>query len=261
MLNHTIMLLKRSKFSFQLLGLLGLAVLSMTIYSFTSSSPTNTDPLEGAWQQVVSAKDGDVTHVLLFSGDYFAWTVHKTEDGAFLATKGGSWKKEGSNLTVTYEFHTADSTRVGTADTWIAREKGGKLQLKGSGLKNSWSQIDNGTSTPLTGPWLFSGRKRDGEIQRVDMTTRPRKTMKILTGTRFQWIAYNIETKEFRGTGGGSYTAANGMYTENIEFFSRDDSRVGASLKFKFEVIDGDWHHSGNNSKGEPMYELWSRRK
>ena len=43
--------------------------------------------------------------------------------------------------------------------------------------------------------------------------------MKILTGSRFQWIAYNTETKQFFGTGGGSYTAKNGVYTENIEFF------------------------------------------
>jgi hypothetical protein len=85
--------------------------------------------------------------------------------------------------------------------------------------------------------------------------------MKILTGDRIQWIAYNTETKKFFGTGGGNYTAENGKYTENIGFFSRDNSRVGMSLQFDFEVKDGDWHHSGNNSRGEPMYEVWSRRK
>lgn len=229
-------------------------------FSFTGHLE-NADTIEGGWQQVVKAEDGEVTHILLFSGDYFAWTVHKTEDGAFLATKGGSWKKDGNKLEVTYEFHTIDSTRVGTTDSWTVKEKGGKLQLKGSGLKDAWNQVDQDVNTPLTGPWLFSGRKRDGEIQRVDMTTRPRKTMKILTGSRFQWIAYNTETGDFHGTGGGSYTAEDGVYTENIEFFSRDDSRVGASLEFQFEVKEGDWHHSGNNSRGEPMYEVWSRRK
>jgi len=35
---------------------------------------------------------------------------------------------------------------------------------------------------------IFSGSKRDGEIQARD-TDQPRKTMKILSGTRFQWIA------------------------------------------------------------------------
>ena len=106
----------------------------------------------------------------------------------------------------------------------------------------------------------MSGRKRDGEIQQRD-TNRPRKTMKILSGTRFQWIAYNIETKQFMGTGGGTYTTIDGVYTENIEFFSRDNSRVGASLPFNFELQEGKWHHSGNSSKGAPIYEIWSQRE
>jgi hypothetical protein len=85
--------------------------------------------------------------------------------------------------------------------------------------------------------------------------------MKILSGTRFQWIAYNTETGQFRGTGGGTYTTIDGKYTENIEFFSRDDSRVGASLGFNFELKNGDWHHSGFSSKGTPLYEVWSLRQ
>lgn len=82
-----------------------------------------------------------------------------------------------------------------------------------------------------------------------------------MSGTRFQWAAINPETKEFFGTGGGTYTFVNGKYTENIEFFSRDNSRVGASLSFKGEVKDGQWHHSGNSSTGNPIYEIWSREK
>jgi len=105
----------------------------------------------------------------------------------------------------------------------------------------------------------MSGRIRDGETQFRD-TSRPRKTMKILSGTRFQWIAYNTETKQFMGTGGGTYTTINGEYTENIEFFSRDDSKAGLSLKFNYELIDGNWNHTGFSSKGEPIHEIWSLR-
>ena len=107
---------------------------------------------------------------------------------------------------------------------------------------------------PTAGPGI-----RDGETQLRD-TSRPRKTMKILSGTRFQWIAYNTETKQFMGTGGGTYTTNNGKYTENIEFFSRDDSKAGLSLEFNYELIDGDWHHSGLSSKGDPIHEIWSIR-
>ena len=69
--------------------------------------------------------------------------------------------------------------------------------------------------------------------------------MKILSGTRFQWIAYHIDNKQFLGTGGGTYTTVNGEYTENIEFFSRDSSRVGATLSFDYEIKENEWHHSG----------------
>jgi hypothetical protein len=63
------------------------------------------------------------------------------------------------------------------------------------------------------------------------------------------------------GTGGGTYTFKDGKYTENIEFFSRDSSRVGSSLAFDGKLENGDWHHSGLSSKGDPIYEVWSRRR
>lgn len=235
----------------------GLVLSLFTLFSFSVQQETTIDNFDGGWRQIV----GEQTHILLISGNYFSWTVHKTGSGAFISTKGGSWKMNGRKMMVTYEFDSTDPKLVGTSASWKVKPKGSKLQLKGAALKGKWEALDQGVASPLSGPWLFSGRKRNGEISRVDMTTRPRKTMKILTGNRFQWIAYNTETGKFHGTGGGSYTAQNGIYTENIEFFSRDDKRVGAKLNFNFEVKDGDWHHSGKSSSGQPMYEFWSRRK
>jgi hypothetical protein len=104
------------------------------------------------------------------------------------------------------------------------------------------------------------GRVRQGITHLRDIN-RPRKTMKILAGSRFQWIDYNTETKEFLGTGGGTYTVKNGEYVEHIEFFSRDNSKAGLSLPFNYELIDENWHHSGLSSKGEPIHEIWSVRK
>ena len=106
---------------------------------------------------------------------------------------------------------------------------------------------------------MITGRVRDGEMSK--MTPGARRTMKILSGTRFQWIAYNVETGEFSGTGGGTYTTKNGKYTENIEFFSRDNSRVGASLTFDFSLEDGAWRHKGLSSKGDPIDEVWTKRE
>jgi hypothetical protein len=232
------------------------------LFSFSGDSTITKAKLDGAWRQTVASSDGDVAHVLLFSGRYFSWTTHMAETGAFISTKGGSWSLGGEILKVLYEFDTADSARVGSSEEWMISHKDTKLMLEGAGIPSgAWKAIDVGVSTSLSGPWLFSGRERNGEITRRDNSNQPRKTMKILTGNRFQWIAYNTETKQFFGTGGGSYTAENGVYTENIEFFSRDNSRVGASLEFEFKVDGDDWHHRGKSSAGEPMYEIWSRRE
>ncbi len=217
--------------------------------------------LQGAWSHQMTMEGEEITEVLLFSGDYFTWTRYHADDGAFIMTKGGNFEHKGNKLTLHYEFHTKDEAQIGQEGTLKTKMKSGQLQLTPSGADASeWQALDAGESTALTGPWLFSGRRRDGEIQRRN-TDQPRKTMKILTGNRFQWIAYNTETGEFFGTGGGTYSAEDGKYTENILFFSRDDSRVGAQLEFDFRVEGDDWHHSGFSSKGDPMYEIWSKRK
>ncbi|MBL4568207.1 MAG: membrane or secreted protein, partial [Flavobacteriaceae bacterium] len=145
-------------------------------------------------------------------------------------------------MTEKVEFDTVNSERVGTEISFKVVIKDSIMGIVGSDMK--LKRIDSGTPGKLQGAWLMSGRIRNGKTQLRD-TNRPRKTMKILSGTRFQWIAYNTATKKFMGTGGGTYSTVNGRYTENIEFFSRDDSKAGLRLKFNYTLIDGVWHHKG----------------
>ena len=160
-------------------------------------------------------------------------------------------------MTEKVEFDTNDSTRVGSIISFDVKISDSNMFVVGSDM--NFKRIDDGTPGKLSGAWLMSARFRDGKKQLRD-TTKPRKTMKILSGKRFQWIAYNTETKKFMGTGGGTYSTINGDYIENIEFFSRDDSRVGVSLKFNFELLDKKWEHKGFSSKGNPIHEVWSMR-
>jgi hypothetical protein len=32
-------------------------------------------------------------------------------------------------------------------------------------------------------------------------------------------------------------------------------------LEFNFSLEDGDWHHNGLSSKGEPVNEIWTKRE
>ena len=105
----------------------------------------------------------------------------------------------------------------------------------------------------------MAGRMTPEGERRRD-TSGPRKTMKFLLEGFFQWIAFNTETFQFFGSGGGYYTAVDGKYTEHIEYFSRDNTRVGAALPFDYELKGTDWYHQGLSSKGAPLYEIWSLR-
>ena len=214
--------------------------------------------LEGAWEAILQHEGKTLRNVAIFSKGHQTATFYDAETGAFVSTNGGSWNLMGNQLSETVEFDSRSPERVGTTSVFeiVLTEN----ELKTKDLDVVWKRMDNGTPGDLAGAWLISGRMRNGEFQKRD-SDRPRKTMKILSGKCFQWIAYNTETKEFMGTGGGTYTTEDGKYTENIEFFSRDNSRVGASLQFEYQLKDGDWHHSGNSSKGTPIYEVWTKRK
>lgn len=210
------------------------------------------DPIVGAWKSV----SGEVTSVLLITPSYFSITAYHEKN--FIATLGGTWKSAGKGeADILIEFNTEEKSQVGQPTTSQASLENGKLVTSNNGSeKTTWTRIDEGKG-PLAGNWRISAREMDGKMNPIKPGAR--KTIKILTGKRFQWVAINTETGEFFGTGGGTYTFKNGTYTENIDFFSRDSSRVGAALSFKGKVDGNNWDHSGLSSKGEPIHEIWSK--
>ncbi|MFS4493022.1 hypothetical protein [Maribacter sp. 2308TA10-17] len=202
-------------------------------------------------------EDGNVQHELKVAENYVIHSVYEKSPAKFIKTLGGLYTTENDHLKLKLEFNSdyqKDSLK--TLDIPMQLE-GNNLVLGGESKMVFEPQEVN--AQDLDGTWLFATRGPDkGQERRGD--SRARKTLKFLLNGRFQWIAYHTETFKFSGTGGGSYSAKDGVYTENIEFFSRDNSRVGASLEFNYEVKGDDWHHTGKNSKGEPMYEIWGRR-
>ncbi len=213
--------------------------------------------LQGAWTSSETNEAGEnITITTIVMDGYLAETFYNEKSGAFIRTFGGSWKVNDHTFFLTLEFSSSDSTAVGQTRELVFDLKGDTITFEGS--DKVWARIDSGQKGDLNGAWLITGRKRDGNM--VRRTPGDRKTMKILSSSRFQWIAFNTASGRFSGTGGGSYTAENGTYTEQIEFFSRDNSRVGATLTFQYEVIENEWHHSGMSSKGAPIYEIWSPR-
>lgn len=207
----------------------------------------------GAWERT----EGSVTHTLVIIDDYFSLSSFDVAGKRFIQTQGGTCVMRDGQLTGTVEYHTSDKSKVGSTYAWKAVPRRDALRLVRDGAREEWRRTDDGTG-PLAGNWRITGREQGGKM--VEMQPRGgRKTIKLLSGQRFQWAAINTETGEFSGTGGGRYTFADGKYTEHIEFFSRDSSRVGMSLSFDGRVDGRHWYHSGKSSKGEPINERWTR--
>ena len=202
--------------------------------------------------------DSDIYELRIYSDNYFTVTKYNLQSKEFISAKGGFYSLDDRYYEV-LEFNSEDSSSVGDTLYYSnikieLKNDSGKMKIDGQKFTK------NPNEDQLSGSWLMSGIERRGEMRMRDVN-RPRKTMKILAGNRFQWIAYDISKKGFYGTGGGTYTAEDGKYVENIEFFSRDSNTVGKSLEFNFELKDGDWHHKGFSSKGDPKYEIWTQRK
>lgn len=232
-----------------------IGILIFTVSSFIINAQ---NPI-GAWEAYSTTENGEkIKSVVIFANGYQSISVFNATNGKFISTNGGTWNLEGDMMTEKVEFDTNKPDRVGTESSFKVAITDSSIQIVGT--NNKFSLIDNGMPGALQGSWLMSGRVVDGKEQIRD-TSGPRKTMKILSGTRFQWIAYNTATKEFSGTGGGTYTTKDGEYVETIEFFSKDDSKVGASLKFNYKLNDHKWNHSGFSSKGDPLNEIWSKRE
>lgn len=229
--------------------LIAVLFLLFVINSFNSFAQTS---IAGAW----SRQEGSFTITLLFQDGYYSYTKYDVANKVFNFTKGGSCKVDGTKLSITYLFHTAEKEKVSSGETMDMLIDKQTLNLTINGTKEVYTRVDDSKAS-LAGHWLITGRVNNGNMQTI--TPGARRTIKLLTGTRFQWIAINIETKEFFGTGGGTYTFVNGKYTENIEFFSRDSTRVGASLSFDGKVEGNNWHHSGLSSRGEPIHEIWTK--
>ena len=232
----------------------------INFFIFLVSSLFNMDEANPLKNTSWFLNDKNMNEVRIYSDNFFSSTKYDKDNKKFLSTYGGTYLLDEEGYYEVIEFNSNDSSLVG--DTiYISRisinlnNDNGLMQLDGE----KYEKFKNYNSI-LSGSWLMSGIERGGEIRMRDVN-RSRKTMKILAGGRFQWIAYDINKKGFYGTGGGIFTSENGNYIENIEFFSRDNSKVGIALAFNFEVKEGDWHHKGFSSKGDPKYEIWTQRK
>lgn len=231
-------------------------IITLLFIATSLSGSAQSVDLTGAWQ---SGPDENRA-VMIVAGKFFSVAVYNLKEKMYIGTYGGTWRMEKKQFILVQEFNTLKPELIGVEQRTDIKILKDKITLNLNDNLHDFVRIDSGQPGELAGAWLFTGRfDENGTLTR--RAPGARKTLKILSGSRFQWIAYNNETKEFFGTGGGTYTTVNGKYTETIEVFSRDNSRVGATLEFDYSFMEGDWRHQGKSSKGEPIDELWTKRE
>ncbi|MCC5931233.1 MAG: hypothetical protein JJU28_18435 [Cyclobacteriaceae bacterium] len=219
--------------------------------------------IEGAWRLDKEGKKlfshGEMVKIYKDGYFMFGWNEN---NGDFIAAGGGYYHLDGNTYTETYDFYTLDSTLVQQPVEYAFKQIAGNFSITGKRggkkVNETWKKIE-GSQNELSAAWRFSTRvDADGNIGER-RAPGPRQTIKVLSGNRFQWAAFNFETRQFMGTGGGSYRIKNGEYTEVIHFFSRDNSRVGASLNFNYKIDGNDWFQKGLSSTGNPIHEVWEK--
>lgn len=212
--------------------------------------------LQGSWK--LAAENGkEVTGkevIRIYADSYFTEGAKDPDSNEFLWARGGEYHKKDDQVRIDFDTRQEKPTAELVAHK-IEFEEENSFSIEQRDTIQKWTRV-SGNKNELSGNWVITGRERNGEMNQ--MKPGDRKTIKMLGGDRFQWVAFNSATGEFFGTGGGTYIAKDGKYVENIEFFSRDASRVGASLEFNYKVEDGSWVHSGKSSKGDPIKEIWS---
>lgn len=211
---------------------------------------------KGAWKAQTATNS---TSTMIIADNYLTIASFSLRDKFFDRTEGGPFTINGDQMTYTPEYNTTDTAKIGKPIVYKITREGSILTMDAESPL-VWSLIDEAEKVPMAGTWHITERAQDGTGPLVKIhQTGTRKTLKILSGTKFQWVAIDPAVKGFYGTGGGTYTIKNGTYTEQIEFFSRDNHRVGASLSFGWKLNEGKWDHSGKSSKGDPIHETWEK--
>ena len=223
------------------------------------SDLTQAQSIKGAWR---SQQPNNSIASMIVADDYLMIASYSILNKYFDRTEGGSFTMDGDKMTYLTEFNSADTAKINTTVVYTVTRKDKVLTLRGEDRELVWMLVDDAENVPMAGTWHITGRAKDGTGEMMDIhQTGTRKTLKILSGTRFQWAAIDPAVKGFYGTGGGTYDIKNDKYTEHIEFFSRDNYRVGNDLTFNWALKDGKWDHAGKSSKGDPIHEIWQKVK
>lgn len=223
------------------------------LIAFISQS-TLCQNLDGSWELLQkNGKSVSENTIRIYEGDYF---MEASKEGDYKVTnaKGGRYTQTSSDYSEEYDFNTSEENLIHTAKKFKISVNKDTLQLNAGNQSSTWLRISSAINK-LSGIWVLKGTKENGKL--TFELPKDQICLKIVSGDKFQWVTFNPETGELVATGGGASYAQYNVYLENIDFFSKDEIMVGASLSFEYQLENGQWYHRGTSSEGKPLYEIW----
>lgn len=243
----------KTKLKFLVIALMAVSATALFI-SFKTTA-IDAAVIKGAWEYGPANN-----HTVMINTDkVFSVATYDGPGKKFISSYGGTWRIDGNKLIQKIEWNSKEPEQVGKEISTDAILAGNKLTV--TQTKETWNKVGDGKPDDLTGAWIITGNYTNDKVSKRPSPFYPRRTMKVLAGSRFHWIAYNVEAKQFINAGGGSYSAKDGKYTEQVEFFTKTPESVGKTLNFQYSFVNGDWRHKGEKSTGGPLDEYWSKRE
>ena len=161
-----------------------LSASAAAILVFSSLKTKNIDAKEmiGAWSY---GPENNRT-VMVNTDRVFSVANYDMSGKKFISSYGGTWRIEGNKLVKKIEWNSKDTSQVGKEITEPVELSGNKLV---SNNKEIWNRLDDGKPGALMGAWIITGNYNNDTVSKRASPFYPRRTMKVLSGKYFQWIA------------------------------------------------------------------------
>lgn len=236
-------------------------LLFFLLYSVFTNSLLAQTSIVGAWQQI--DKNGN-TATMICAENYLMFAVYNSAEQKYVYAGGGSFQilKAESKTILSYknDFYTKDSTLVGLTIANIFTLDKNSLTIEQGPLIGIWTRLEekNNPSPIVNSLWRLRA-KEDKAFKMQTVFKGPLKTLKLLSGEHFQWASFNIDTHQFFGTLGGTFSKRNEKYTEQIIFSSKSVKEIAPSFEYDCILNGKDWIHAGQNSTGTRIHEIWEK--
>ncbi|NGZ90166.1 hypothetical protein [Psychroflexus maritimus] len=251
-------------------------VLILSILFFNSFSYANN--LNGAWKlDEVNGKKVETHVIQLFSDQFYTFSEYDKKTGDFVRAGGGTYLLENFRLQMFIEIDSDNPALSNTSSIFkflqLEEDKIKLTSMKDSSKYEIWKRIDTANHKEMAKCWRIHKKQDEGDLDWRVIEYAPRKTIKMLTDNYYQVLAFNKKTGQFIGSSGGTWSktksnyfvGSNGgsntknsaKYIENIAFFSKNSTNVGRSLEFDLKISDGLWNHTGRQTDGKTLLEIW----